>query len=142
MIASPCRFSPIRRFRVGSSPASNAGFRTMPCSVRCRVWPWRDATIFPNFGGRFFFSREDCITLAEGAGTPMGSIRPIFPVPAGGMSVAQVQELARAYGSELIILVGGGLFRSGPDLVENCRVLLHIARQFPAVAEADRVGNE
>ena len=117
-------------FQGGFIAAEQCGFSHYALFGQIPRLAGADATIFPNFGGRFSFSREDCITLAEGAGTPMGGIRPVFPVPAGGMSVAQVQELANAYGNQLIILVGGGLFRSGPDLVENCRALLHIARQF------------
>jgi ribulose-bisphosphate carboxylase large chain len=89
-----------------------------------------DATIFPNFGGRFSFSREECSQLAAGTESPMGSIRPIFPAPAGGMSLSRVHELEEVYGREVVILVGGGLFQHGPDLVENCRVFRQLAERF------------
>jgi len=89
-----------------------------------------DATIFPNFGGRFSFSREECCQLAAGTETPMGPIRPIFPAPAGGLSLSRVHELEEVYGRELVILVGGGLFKHGPDLVENCRVFRELAERF------------
>jgi ribulose-bisphosphate carboxylase large chain len=119
-------------FQGGFIASPNSGFSHHALFGQIPRLAGADATIFPNFGGRFSFSREDCIALAAGTGAPMAGIRPIFPVPAGGMSVAQVHELAAAYGSELIILVGGGLFRAGPDLAENCRALLQIARQFPS----------
>jgi ribulose-bisphosphate carboxylase large chain len=80
-----------------------------------------DATIFPNFGGRFSFSREECRDIVHGASVPMGHLRSIFPAPGGGMSLDRVPEMLETYGQDLIFLIGGGLFRHGPDLVENCR---------------------
>jgi ribulose-bisphosphate carboxylase large chain len=80
-----------------------------------------DATIFPNFGGRFSFSREECGDIVKGTAVPMGHVRSIFPAPGGGMSLARVPEMLETYGQDLIFLIGGGLFRHGPDLVENCR---------------------
>jgi len=91
-----------------------------------------DASIFPNFGGRFSFTREECQAIVRGTQVPMGTIRRIFPVPAGGMSLANVDELSQVYGRDLILLVGGGLFRHGPDLVENCRVFRGLAERFQA----------
>jgi ribulose-bisphosphate carboxylase large chain len=80
-----------------------------------------DASIFPNYGGRFSFSREECCRIAEGTVTPMGHLRPIFPAPGGGMSLARIPEMCELYGHEVIFLIGGGLYQYGPDLVENCR---------------------
>jgi ribulose-bisphosphate carboxylase large chain len=51
----------------------------------------------------------------------MGGIRPIFPAPGGGMSLDRVPGMLETYGRDLILLIGGGLFKQGPDLVENCR---------------------
>jgi ribulose-bisphosphate carboxylase large chain len=80
-----------------------------------------DASIFPNFGGRFSISREACESLAAGTVEPMGSIRPILPAPGGGMSLARLPEIARVYGKDFIILIGGDLFRHGRDLTASCR---------------------
>jgi ribulose-bisphosphate carboxylase large chain len=80
-----------------------------------------DATIFPNFGGRFSFSREECMDIAEAASIPLGRLKPIFPAPGGGMSLDRVPEMLETYGHDLIFLIGGGLFKHGPDLVENCK---------------------
>jgi ribulose-bisphosphate carboxylase large chain len=80
-----------------------------------------DATIFPNFGGRFSFSREECRDIVIGTQEPMGAIKSIFPAPGGGMSLERVPEMIETYGQDLIFLIGGGLFKHGPDLVENCR---------------------
>ena len=80
-----------------------------------------DATIFPNFGGRFSFSREECAEIVQGTREPMGQLKAIFPAPGGGMSLDRVPEMLGTYGRDLIFLIGGGLFKHGPDLVENCR---------------------
>ena len=52
-----------------------------------------DATIFPNHGGRFAFSRETCIAIAQAARDPWEAVRPCLPVPAGGMTVERVPEM-------------------------------------------------
>jgi ribulose-bisphosphate carboxylase large chain len=80
-----------------------------------------DTTIFPNFGGRFSFSREECKEIVQGTVLPMGKLKAIFPAPGGGMSLERVPEMLETYGQDLIFLIGGGLFKHGPDLVENCR---------------------
>jgi ribulose-bisphosphate carboxylase large chain len=80
-----------------------------------------DATIFPNFGGRFSFSREECKEIADATSARMGHLKPIFPAPGGGMGLDRVPEMIETYGQDLIFLIGGGLFKHGPDLVENCR---------------------
>ncbi len=80
-----------------------------------------DATIFPNFGGRFSFSREECKEIVFATSEPMGHLNSIFPAPGGGMSLDKVPDMLETYGQDLIFLIGGGLFRHGPDLVQNCR---------------------
>ncbi len=89
-----------------------------------------DATIFPNFGGRFSFSREECADIVEETSLPMGHIKTIFPAPGGGMSLARVPEMLETYGRDLIFLIGGGLFKHGPDLVENCRHFRKMVEQI------------
>jgi ribulose-bisphosphate carboxylase large chain len=89
-----------------------------------------DATIFPNFGGRFSFSREECGEIVEGTALPMGHLKPIFPAPGGGMSLDRVPEMLDTYGHDLIFLIGGGLFKHGPDLVENCRHFRKMVEKF------------
>ena len=37
------------------------------------------------------------------------------------MSLDKVPDMLETYGQDLIFLIGGGLFRHGPDLVQNCR---------------------
>ncbi|MDW8292122.1 MAG: RuBisCO large subunit C-terminal-like domain-containing protein [Anaerolineae bacterium] len=80
-----------------------------------------DATIFPNYGGRFAFSREACLSIAHAARQPLGELKPIFPTPAGGMTLARVPEMRAVYGDDVILLIGGGLHSASPDLLANCR---------------------
>ncbi|MGE5138119.1 MAG: RuBisCO large subunit C-terminal-like domain-containing protein [Rudaea sp.] len=97
-----------------------------------------DAVIYPNWGGRFGYSREDCRQIAAGCEIPMEGIRPIFPVPAGGMSLDRVPEMARTYGNDVVFLIGGGLHKHGPDLVESCRYFRHMAEQMEHIDEGER----
>ncbi len=80
-----------------------------------------DGSIYPNFGGRFSFSREECRNIVQGTSVSMGHLKTIFPCPGGGMSIGSIPDMIRVYGSDVIFLVGGGLFKHGPDIVENCR---------------------
>lgn len=80
-----------------------------------------DASIYPNYGGRFSFSRDDCLSIVQGARVPMYHIKPIFSAPGGGMNLERIPEMIRTYGKDVIFLIGGALHKIGPDLVENCR---------------------
>jgi ribulose-bisphosphate carboxylase large chain len=79
-----------------------------------------DASIFPNFGGRFAFTREECRSIAEGCRLPMGASKPCFPAPGGGMSFETVPQMVAFYGVDTIFLIGGGLFRHSPDITKGC----------------------
>ncbi len=80
-----------------------------------------DAVIFVNWGGRFTVNREDCIDIARGTAEPLGTMKPNFPVPGGGMTIGRVDELSEVYGKEVIFLVGGGLHRQSRDVTEASR---------------------
>ncbi len=80
-----------------------------------------DATIYPNYGGRFSFSKTECQDIVKATVEPMGHLKPIFPAPGGGMSLERIPEMLDLYGREVIFLMGGGLHKRGSDLVENCR---------------------
>jgi len=79
-----------------------------------------DGTIYPNYGGRFAFSREECQGIVRGTISPMGNLKTIFPCPGGGMSISSIPDMIQVYGSDVIFLVGGGLFKHGPNLIDNC----------------------
>jgi ribulose-bisphosphate carboxylase large chain len=80
-----------------------------------------DATIYPNFGGRFSFSEEECKNIVLGCSVTMGHIKTIFPCPGGGMTFENIPAMFEFYGTDVIYLVGGGLFRHSDDLFANAR---------------------
>ncbi len=78
-----------------------------------------DATVFPNWGGRFSYSRDECLAIARRAREPLGAHAPILPVPAGGMSVERVDEMLRHYGDDTLLLIGGNLLAAGDALPQR-----------------------
>ena len=88
-----------------------------------------DAAIFPHLGGRFAFSADDCQAIAAGCTDAMDGFEPIFPVPAGGMTLARVRELRDFYGPDCMLLIGGDLhaLEPGEDLVQRCRRFVALA---------------
>ncbi len=83
-----------------------------------------DATVYPNFGGRFSFTKEECSGIAVASGEPLGAIGQAFPAPGGGMTPDRTAEMLDVYGKEFILLMGAGLHRGGSDLARNAREVL------------------
>ncbi len=88
-----------------------------------------DGSIYPNYGGRFAFTREDCRSIAEGTAVEMGDLESIFPAPGGGMSLDQVPDMRLTYGRELIFLIGGALHR-GKNLVATSAAFRRLAEEM------------
>jgi len=80
-----------------------------------------DAVIFPNHGGRFAFTKEECARVNAGLKDDLAGLAPAFPAPGGGMSLERVGEIRELYGDDVILLIGGALHRRGPDLAANAR---------------------
>lgn len=85
-----------------------------------------DIVVYPNFGGRFSFTRDECMDIVNECRSPFGHIKSIFPSPGGGMNFSNVPEMTSFYGMDVIYLMGGGLFRRSSDLAANCRELLQL----------------
>ncbi len=88
-----------------------------------------DGSIYPNYGGRFAFTRDDCRAIAEGTAVEMGEVEPIFPAPGGGMSLDQIPDMRLTYGRELIFLIGGALHR-GEDLAATSAYFRRLAEEM------------
>lgn len=82
-----------------------------------------DIVVYPNFGGRFSFSKDECLDISVKCRNDMKHIKTILPSPGGGMNFSNIPEMTSFYGKDVIYLMGGGLFKRSPDLVENCREL-------------------
>ncbi len=68
-------------------------------------------TIFPNYGGRFSFTREECAEIVEGCRCGMGDVATIFPAPGGGMTTDRAADLVRVYEKDFVLIVGRGVQR-------------------------------
>ena len=75
-----------------------------------------DATIFPNHGGRFGYTPENCLDLAGDARGAWHGLKACVPVPAGGMTTERVPEMLDFYGPDTILLIGGNLLAAGDAL--------------------------
>jgi ribulose-bisphosphate carboxylase large chain len=80
-----------------------------------------DAVIYPNYGGRFAYSRSECGAIADASRAPWAPIRAAMPVPAGGMTVDRVTELIAFYGTDTMLLIGGSLLQAGDALLARTR---------------------
>lgn len=80
-----------------------------------------DATIFPNYGGRFGYSPQTCQTLSDAARLPWQDIAPSLPIPAGGMSAERVDEMLEFYGPDVMLLIGGGLLAAKERMTQETR---------------------
>jgi len=87
-----------------------------------------DATIFPNHGGRFSYSKATCLAIADAARRPWLGLRPALPVPAGGMTVERVPEMLAGYGADTMLLIGGGLLSAKGKLLEKSREFVAAVR--------------
>jgi ribulose-bisphosphate carboxylase large chain len=80
-----------------------------------------DATIFPNHGGRFGYSRETCMAIARAAREPWAEVRPALPVPAGGMRSSAVDEMVSDYGRTRCCSSAAGSSHARDKLLDKAR---------------------
>ncbi len=85
-----------------------------------------DASIYPNYGGRFGFTKTECQRIAEGCQQVMGNYPPIFPTPGGGMNLENIPEMLALYGNQVMFLIGGALYSRSPNLTDNARYFLSL----------------
>lgn len=76
---------------------------------------WRalgaDSVIYPNAGGRFSYSIEQCLKINDACRNELAKFRPAFPVPGGGINRDTVGEWKGKYGNDTIFLIGGSLYQ-------------------------------
>jgi ribulose-bisphosphate carboxylase large chain len=77
-----------------------------------------DATVFPNHGGRFGYSAETCKAIATRSHEARNGLKACVAVPAGGMSRERVPEMLEFYGTDIMLLIGGGLLEARERLAE------------------------
>jgi ribulose-bisphosphate carboxylase large chain len=107
-------------------PSFGGATRIAPELLYGKLFPLygADATIFANFGGRFSYSKETCRNLADRLTVPdEPGLLPTLPMPAGGIKYQNVSEILAFYGTEVVLLIGGGLYEAGDDSALYARAL-------------------
>lgn len=97
-------------------PSFGGSLRMAPSALLGKIFPLfgADAVIYPNFGGRFSYSRDECAGIANALRAPEAGVEPAFPVPAGGIKVESMAATLDFYGADTVLLIGGSLLDS-PD---------------------------
>jgi len=76
---------------------------------------WRalgaDCIIYPNVGGRFSYSRQQCLNINKECRSSDLKMRTALPVPAGGITRDSLASWVRDYNSDTIFLMGGSLYQ-------------------------------
>lgn len=85
-----------------------------------------DMSVFPNLGGRFSFSAQECLDIRDRCASELGGLAPIFPSPGGGMSLERIPEMIDFYGHDVALLIGGALHRG--DLRANAEAMMNAVR--------------
>jgi len=87
-----------------------------------------DLVIFPTWGGRFPFTREQCLSLDRSLKSDLHGLRRSMPVPAGGLSLEQIPSQLKVYGDDVAFLVGSALYEQSPDLAANAAFFLSLVQ--------------
>ena len=107
-------------------PAYAGAARVAPPLLLGKLFRWlgADAVIFPNFGGRFAYTREECAQIAANSRGDWAQYRRTMPVPAGGLAVDRVAEIVGFYGPDVMLLIGGALLADADRLPERTRAFV------------------
>jgi ribulose-bisphosphate carboxylase large chain len=87
-----------------------------------------DMSIFPNFAGRFSFSKDECLTIANSCREKLANLKTIMPTVGGGMTLERINEIVDFYGNDSVLLIGGALHRG--NLLENALRFRELVEQF------------
>ena len=87
-----------------------------------------DISIFPNIGGRFSFTAEQCLDITEKSREKLGNLKPMLVSPAGGMTLTRIPEMIEMYGKDCALLIGGALSRG--SLADNAAQMSEMVRAY------------
>ena len=87
-----------------------------------------DISIFPNVGGRFSFTKDQCLEITEKSREKLGSLKPMLVSPAGGMTLERIPEMIDMYGKDSALLIGGALSRG--SLADNAAQMSEMVRAY------------
>ena len=93
---------------------------------------WRalgaDFIIYPNTGGRFSFTPDECQHINNAARDELATFKPIFPTPGGGINRNKIPKWLSLYGIDTVLLIGGSLYQHPLGIrkaAEEIRIELH-----------------
>ena len=87
-----------------------------------------DISIFPNVGGRFSFTKDQCLDITEKSREKLGTLKPMLVSPAGGMTLERIPEMIDMYGKDGALLIGGALSRG--SLADNAAQMSEMVRAY------------
>lgn len=82
-----------------------------------------DISIYPSFGGRYGFSKELCVQVADDCRSTDGPFKPILPSPGGGMKLSLAKLLYEMYGDDAVFLFGGSAMQYQDQIADGIREL-------------------
>lgn len=88
-----------------------------------------DMSIFVSYGGRFTFTAQQCQRISAYCTNPTAGLKATCPSPGGGVMEKRLPELLDIYGPDTMFLVGGDMFRRGPDLAANMKAFVELLAQ-------------
>lgn len=101
--------------------SENTGFSHAMMFAKLQRLSGADISVFPNVGGRFGFTSEECQSISDAckAGNSIG--QPIMPSPGGGMTKDRALDLYKMYGDDVVLLLGGSLLRYGKNIGDGIK---------------------
>lgn len=99
-----------------------------------------DMSIFPNAGGRFSFSPEECGELANALREPIKGILSSFPSPAGGMKLEKADSIIQQFGSDSMLLIGGSILQHPGGIEAGTRAFVDIVKAASGVDREESDG--
>lgn len=88
-----------------------------------------DISVFPNFGGRFSFTRDQCRSIRRRLRGHLGQLATALPCPAGGMRYENLADMCADYGSDAVFLIGASLLGYSDDLEYSTRAFMDRIRE-------------
>lgn len=82
-----------------------------------------DISVFPNHGGRFGFTKDECNEIVAHCRYKKGMGPAILPSPGGGMSVDRLGDMMAQYGEDCVYLLGGSLLRHGEKIGDTIKAM-------------------
>ncbi len=83
-----------------------------PAFLYGRLWRalGADFSIYPNAGGRFSYSQDECTAINEACRSETSRFAAAFPTPGGGISRTTIPGWLSLYGTDTVFLIGGSLY--------------------------------